>query len=126
MMIEISVRKKILDLIDAAAGSAGITRSTWINLAIREKLTTRGLRDIPAVDIEDPHDPPEELSVLREIVENQRGAMKAKDEEILWLRKELLACKVNWANEAEKEIKEKDSTWKTGFYQDKTGKDIHT
>jgi hypothetical protein len=125
-MIEISVRKKVLDLIDAAAAATGVTRSTWINLAIREKLTTRGLRDIPAVYRDDPHDPPEELSVLREMVENQRVALKAKDDEILWLRKELLSCKVNWATEAEKEIKEKESTWKSGFYQHKTGKDIHT
>lgn len=126
MTIEITVKKKVLDLIDAEAGSTGMTRSTWINLAIREKLTTRGLRDIPTVTTEGPHDPPEELSVLREIVENQRVALKAKDEEILWLRKELLACKVNWASEEEQQSKENESTWKSGFYQAKNGKDIHT
>jgi hypothetical protein len=70
--------------------------------------------------------PPDELSVLREIVENQRVALKTKDEEILWLRKELLACRVNWVDAAEREMKENESTWKSGFYQDKTGKDIHT
>jgi hypothetical protein len=78
------------------------------------------------VDIEGPRDPPEELSVLREIVENQRVGLKAKDEEILWLRKELLACKVNLVNEAEREMKANESTWKSGFYQDKNEKDIHT
>jgi hypothetical protein len=58
MRIDVYVDEKKLELVDKSAKSAEISRAAWVNLAITEKLTTRGLRDIPAIDIEGPHAPP--------------------------------------------------------------------
>lgn len=89
MRLAIDVDDALVKRIDEEAERENISRLLWISLAITQKLTTRGLSVPSGISPEEPHQKPEELLVLREQVGSLRQILRAKDDEITWLRWEI-------------------------------------
>ena len=89
MPLIIDLEDEVLARIDKEARRENISRELWIRLAINQKLTTRGLSESPETLTDEPHTQPEEIQVVQEQVERLRAILRAKDDEIQYLRWEL-------------------------------------